>query len=98
MISPTNPPLSLDQESPANKPHLPPELGHPTPLYPSLAPLTPLCATRPPVGAQAPVVNRLYASAEAQAALLKSREEARAAKELEACTFRPEMSSGTSRR
>ncbi|CAM9413153.1 unnamed protein product, partial [Hapterophycus canaliculatus] len=40
---------------------------------------------------------RLYTSAEAQAALLKSREEAKVAKELAACTFRPDTS-GSSKR
>ncbi|CAN0075603.1 unnamed protein product [Pylaiella littoralis] len=48
-------------------------------------------------GKQAPVADRLYASSEAQAALLKSREEARAAKELAACTFRPDTSSSSKR-
>ncbi|CAB1096647.1 unnamed protein product [Ectocarpus sp. CCAP 1310/34] len=48
-------------------------------------------------GKQAPVADRLYASPETQAALAKSREEARAAKELAACTFRPDTS-GSSKR
>ncbi|CAM9820014.1 unnamed protein product, partial [Ectocarpus fasciculatus] len=48
-------------------------------------------------GKQAPVADRLYATPETQAALAKSREEARAAKELAACTFRPDTS-GSSKR
>ncbi|CAM9259200.1 unnamed protein product [Ectocarpus sp. 12 AP-2014] len=48
-------------------------------------------------GKQAPVADRLYATPETQAALAKSREEARAAKELATCTFRPDTS-GSSKR
>ncbi|CAM9930155.1 unnamed protein product, partial [Scytosiphon promiscuus] len=48
-------------------------------------------------GKQAEVADRLYASAETQAALAKTREEARVAKELAACTFRPDTS-GSSKR
>lgn len=46
---------------------------------------------------KAAVADRLYASAEAQTALLKSREDARVAKELAACTFRPDTSESSKR-
>lgn len=52
---------------------------------------------RPLEHRKAAVADRLYASAEVQTALLKSREEARVAKELAACTFRPDTS-GSSKR